>query len=70
MKYFQSSALDIVKNGGGKREKTGPEEVGKRVKVGMVQGNDHAGFLDLIVIDDHVYLVSDIVDKDSQSATR
>ena len=67
VEYFQRSALALSGNGSGKREKflspdegaeEGEEVYGRRVKVPMVEGSEMAGFLDLVVVNDHVYVVS------------
>ena len=63
--YFERSAQTLGKNGAGRREKylnplhEGDDEVyGRRVKVPMVEGNDMAGWLDLVIYNDQVYIVS------------
>lgn len=56
--YFNRVALNAAATGQGKREKVDGEESARRVRVPMVEGSDAGGYLELVVIGEHVYLVS------------
>ena len=56
--YFNRVALNAAATGQGKREKIDSEESARRVRVPMVEGSDMGGYLELVVIGEHVYLVS------------
>jgi hypothetical protein len=63
--YFHREALKLFKNKAGKVEKVdesmGGSGVGRRVRVNMTEGGSHeytgAGTLELVVVDDKVFLV-------------
>ena len=69
IEYFDRSAKAAAKRGQGKRERfdlqdvvsdgagKGGEEFGRRVKVPMVEANDMGGLLELVVLDEKVYMV-------------
>ena len=55
--YFAQSALTAARNNAGKRVDFDGDTSGRRVKVPMVEGSDKAGFLELVVVGQDVYLV-------------